>query len=96
MSENFPNTFNREIHEDTDLLSTFNLPRTNKSIVHSSYVRADLSEALNQNTKISFKLISISRHLMGPVWDRSQTGPSDLGPVPNSEDRSQICKTKSG
>lgn len=62
MGENFPNTFTRDVTEDTNLLATFNLPRTNTSIVHSSYVRADLSEPLSRNTKISFTLISISRN----------------------------------
>ena len=60
MGENFPNTFTRDVNEDTNLLATFNLPRTNTSIVHSSYVGADLSEPLSRNTKISFTLISIS------------------------------------
>ena len=56
MADNFPVSLTRDFEEGNDIFKGFHLPKANATIIRSQWVRADMAENLERNTKMSSKV----------------------------------------
>ena len=56
MADNFPVSLTRDFEEGNDIFKGFHLPKANATIIRSQWVRADMAEVLERNTKMSSKV----------------------------------------